>query len=534
MTKKVYDETYINNIALALQDVLGTTDKFYVSQMADEVRAAGLMGDKIIDNSIVDLKTQVTIIKEYKFYNCADLETVSAPNVVEIEAAAFRNTPKMRTFYAPKLEKIGANGFYYASGLTSLDLPKCKWVGALGLAYLSNNGSGTGRISTINFSNGAIATGEYMTIGNEAFAENSGAIQTNFSTLRWLDVDNFHYAGEVDTAPTSTTTITVVDAILYGDSTPQTLDVVQGLIVSLSTTGRPYVFNGSNWVDYTPVSGADFGGNNIFHSTRIRDVGYKIHNAAGYNIVYKSNILFLVIDKNATGLPGSVKSSQIKGIFIETANGDLTDELPFTTLGDFFYQCPNLKYVNVPHLEAITDGTFRDTGLLNLNLPALVTFGRNSNYQGCCGSSDLETVVLGNGTAALDWLGYSHFSNCSSLYDLTINSTNIPSLPNTNQTMQSIFNGSPLYQFLGTTTTEIVEGATAGSVVIDGSTVSTSNGNIVSYGGEDWQRVNNKWQKWGNAQDKHPVIHVPNDLISSYQSHAKWGTLCSELWQAIT
>lgn len=534
MTKKVYEENDINDIGLALQEVLQTSDKYYVSEMGDAVRAAGLVGDKIIDNTIVDLKTLVNVVKEYKFYNCEDLETVYAPNLVEIENSAFRNTPKLKTFYAPNLEKIGVDGFYYASGLTALNLPKCKWIGALGLGFLSNNGAGTGHMRTIKFSNAAIGEGEYMTIGNQAFADNTGAIMASDSYLSWLDVDNYHYAGEVDDVPTSTTTITVTDPILYGTTTPtQTVDVVEGLIVSLSFSGRPYVFKNGAWVDYVPEKSADFLGNDVFHSTRIRDIGFKIHSAPDYNIVNKSRVLFLIIDKDATGQMKAVSSSSIKGVFIETVNGTLTDELPFTSLDGYFYQCANLQTINLPHLETAINGIFRDTGLTHLELPALTTFGRNSNYQGCAGSANLATVVLGNGENELTILGYNHFSNCSSLYSLTINYTAVPELPNSNQTMQSLFSGSPLYQFLGTTTTEITEGMTAGNVVIDGVTTTTMNGNIVTYGGKDWQRVSNKWHEWGTDQDKHPQIKVPSTLISSYQAHAKWGTLSPEIWQAI-
>jgi hypothetical protein len=100
--------------------------------------------------------------------------------------------------------------------------------------------------------------------------------------------------------------------------------------------------------------------------------------------------------------------------------------------------------------------------------------------------------------------------------------------------MSGLFSGSPIYQYLGTTTTEIVEGATAGSVVIDGVTKTTTNGNIVSYNGEDYQRVSNKWQKWGNAQDKTPRILVPSNLLNDFQAHAKWGTLSPEIWRAIS
>lgn len=482
--KKLYDETSINNIGLALQEVYQTEDKYYVSQMAAAVRDVGSVGDKILNNTVTDLRTNVEVIKQYKLYNCDNLETIDAPHLKTIEGSA--------------------------------------------VAYCDN-------LNEIKFKSAAFDT--VLTLGASSLANGSGSTMTATSHLRWLDVDDTHYIGEVDTVPTATDTITATDPILYGNATPSvTVPVRAGLVVSLSTTGHPYIFDGTSWVDYVPAVGVAFTGTDPFHSTRIRDIGFKVTSTANTNINFTEHtrIVFLVIAEGcADQLNSCQRSGSLKGIFIETSNGDLSDELPFTSLNGTFYLCSSLQYIKLPLLESAIDGVFRDSGIKELTLPKLTTCGRATNYQFCYHAADLESVSLGDGSGTLTVLGTGHFSGCTSLYDLTLNYSSMVSLDST-QAMSVTFASSPIYQFLGTTTTEIISGAAAGDVVINGSTVSTVNGNIVTYGGKDWKRVNNKWQEWGENGNKHPVVKVPSSQLSTYQADTYWSVLSPEIWSAIS
>ena len=93
MTKKVYDESYINNIALAIQEVSGTSDKYYVYQMADAILNLGNGGDSILNNAaadaVVDLSTKVTSISAFKMYKAIALETVTGVNLESLGYNAF-------------------------------------------------------------------------------------------------------------------------------------------------------------------------------------------------------------------------------------------------------------------------------------------------------------------------------------------------------------------------------------------------------------------------------------------------------------
>ena len=537
MSKKMYDETYINNIALALQTIYGTSDKYYVSQMADAVLNVGVLVDKVIDNSIVNLKTAVTEIPAYKFYQAANIESLDAPNVSKIGPHALQETTKLASVNFPNLETVDTYALYKATGLTSLNLPKCKRINTWGLGYITD-ALGDTHLSTIKLSNSAIGENESFIMEESALAENTGAIMSADSRLRWLDVDDYHFIGLVDAVPPlQGPTVTVHDSVLYGDDTARTFDCEEGYIIALSTTGYPLVFKNGEWRAYVPEKSIIHAGANCYHSTRIRDVGFRVKQFTNnVNPFNKSRLAFIVVDHDCNlnaNLPLFSSMPDLLGVFYDGGNNTLSDELPFTELGGAFYQCGNLKHINLPNLTKCTDGTFRDSGLVNLTLPKLTTFGKNSNYQGCGGCSNLVYTHLGDGTGTLFIVGSGHFQNCSSMYELKLDYTSKVTIDTATNASQ-IFSGCPIYQFLGTTTTEIIEGASAGSVVIDGTTVTTTNGNIVSYNGEDYKRVSNKWQKWGNAQDKHPVIYVPSDQIAAYKADAKWAVLSAEIWQAIS
>lgn len=569
--KKIYTESKVNDIANKINELLNQAYEANIGAFSNELAAAnGMVGglsnqlnfylegdteyrlptlsagvgelwdnrEGLIDGSTKKVFTEVAIISPYKFYS-SNIEEIKADNVQEVKNDAFNNCKSLSSISFDSVETIGERAFKGDSALTgTLDFPKLTYIFDEAF-YLHTADSGEG-LTTLKLSNEALGEGENFALCARSLANNTGAVTSSNSIFRWIDVDDYHFVGEVTTKPSDeATTIEVSDTYLYSNN-PQEVEVREGLVIFVEDENKPYTYKGGAWLEYIPSKSVSFYGDEVYHSTRIRDIGFKVGTlmsslSVKNTILRGSRVLFLILDKDAaTPLDSFSYAGELKAILTTDSNGNLTDILPYTSLGGAFYQCGKLKSLKLPYLATAEDGTFRGTGLTNMNLPALTTFGRASNYQGFFGCSDLEEVTIGDGSNSLNILGYSHFSNCPKLYSLTLDITNVPTISASNQTMQSIFSGSPIYQYLGTTTTEIVEGATAGSVVIDGVTKTTTNGNIVSYNGEDYQRVSNKWQKWGNGQDKTPRIYVPSDLISSYQAHAKWGTLSPEIWRAIS
>lgn len=530
------DANLVESASHLINYYLENTTDYYLPDFSQGVTDLWTNREGLIDNSTRSIFTEVSTIAPYKFYK-SNLTALRADDCQIVKENAFYECLSLQTFSLDSVEEIEKNGFYRCSALTDvLELPKLKTLGES--AFYNHTYNGGAGFDALRLSNSALTGNETFEFNSYCLADNTGAVATSSSSLRWIDVDKYHYCGIVPTKPANNVeSIEVEDSVIY--NTPQTVDVYDGAIIFVEDENKPYVYEGGAWVEYIPEKSASFGTNcnSILHSTRVRDLGFLVGSTDNTppDIFRGSRLLFLILDKNVTlnRVNSFWDMTELRALLTTDVNGDLTDVLPYTTLGGAFYKCSKLENLKLPYLETATDGTFRDSGLKSMDLPALTTFGKATNYQGFSGCSQIETITLGNGNNTLTFLGYSHFQNCSKLYSLTLNYTSVISLSASNQTMSNIFSGSPIYQYLGTTTTEITEGMAAGSVVIDGVTKSTSNGNIVSYGGEDWKQVSNKWTKWGDAQNKTPRILVPSGLISSYQSDAKWGTLSPEIWRAI-
>jgi hypothetical protein len=518
-----------------LNTYLGNDTEYKLPTLSEGITALWDNREGLIDNSTKNIYTEVATIAPYKFIN-SNIEEISANNVQEIGDHAFEGCASLNSISFNLLETVGERAFYHSSLTGTIELPKVKTINKE--AFYQHTASGEG-ISTLKLSNSAFDSGESLTLYDRALADNSGSLATSDSIFRWIDVDDYHYIGIVATKPNDEdTTIEVSDTVIYSDN-PQTFDVREGLIVFAEDENKPYVFEGGSWIYYVPKNTVNFGNaeNEVYHSTRIRDIGFKVGSSTSQfaNAIFRgSRALFLILDGEELNPINSFwEAAELRTVLTTDINGDLTDELPYTSLYWGFYRCANLSSINLIHLETIEENALRETGLKTIFLPALVNFGRWSNWQGFASSQRLESAILGNGTNQLTIKGTHHFVDCINLISVALNYTAVPALSDNSQTMQTLFANSPIYWYLGTTTTAISVGDNAGDVVIDGVTKQTVNNNIVSYNGEDYQRVNGKWALWGSGQNKTPRILVPSNLIDSYKADVKWGTLSPEIWQAI-
>lgn len=63
-----------------------------------------IVGDVTLDNS-------VTTIKDYTFYNCTSLTSVTAPNVVTVKPSAFNGAVALKTATLGTLQEVGISAF---------------------------------------------------------------------------------------------------------------------------------------------------------------------------------------------------------------------------------------------------------------------------------------------------------------------------------------------------------------------------------------------------------------------------------------
>ena len=566
--KKAYTESKVNNIANGINLLLNQASESNISGFTDDLaRAQGyveaisnilnlyLVNDttyhlpdvyngigelwnnreSIIDNSISDIYTEARSIAAYKFYNNANLHYIVARECTELGDYAFNYCENLYEVDLPNVETLGAYSLAHCPSLTdTINLPKVKEIKEYAF-YEHTYNSGTG-LSTLKLSNSAVSGNEVFSFGEMCFANNWGAISTADSLFRWIDVDDYHFLGSVSTRPTAIEgeDIYVTDTVLYSTN-PQTFEVFNGAIVFVEDENLPYVYKNS-WIPYVPEKRVNFYKGQQFHSTRVRDIGFTVGRIENnQNILIGSQLLFIILDYNIAALPNLLDSNpNIKAILATDENGDLTDELPYTTLYYNFKYDTSLVKINLPYVSEIRENAFEGTNIKRHYFPSIERLGVGGGWKSTFRSSTTEEIILGDGSNSISMEGFGHFRDCPYLYSLTLNSANIIDITSNEQTMQSIFDNSPIYNYLGTTTTVITEGASAGSVEIDGATVSTVNNNIVSYGGEDWKRVNNIWTKWGNGQDKTPRIYVPSNQIDLYKAHAKWSALSPEIWRAIS
>ena len=170
MSKKMYDETYINNIALALQTASGTSDKYYVSQMADAILNLGSGGDSILNNAaadaVVDLSTKVTSISAYKMFNAIALETVNGVNLESLGHNAFNDAGNLYSIKCKQALAINKETFRGCRKLYKICPENINYVGVVAAmpfssVTIANNPHG-GNISYISVSDYDFIAGDVV------------------------------------------------------------------------------------------------------------------------------------------------------------------------------------------------------------------------------------------------------------------------------------------------------------------------------------------------------------------------------------
>ena len=84
---------------------------------------ASLVTDAIINRTITDISSNVTIIERNSFYSCSKLESASFPNAIEIYDNAFRDCTSLKTIYIPQTQVLYGLALRNCKALEIVDLP---------------------------------------------------------------------------------------------------------------------------------------------------------------------------------------------------------------------------------------------------------------------------------------------------------------------------------------------------------------------------------------------------------------------------
>lgn len=140
MSKKLYTEAYIQNIADAIREKNGLTRKYMVGEMAQAIQnipagsdlLALASGSEAFDLNDETLHTEATAIPQYMFYDNDNVRDISLSSILSVGQYSFYRCDNLRNVILPECTLISANAFLEcrrnATGNT-LYLPKVVTIG---------------------------------------------------------------------------------------------------------------------------------------------------------------------------------------------------------------------------------------------------------------------------------------------------------------------------------------------------------------------------------------------------------------------
>jgi hypothetical protein len=146
MSKKLYEETDIQNIADSIREKNGLTTTYKVSEMAQAIKdiQSGSGSDdnntlnNFISGSITAVESNATTVRLYAFFRLSSLTTVSLPNATDIGSSAFTSCTALTSVSLPKVKIINTYGFQKCSALISINLPSVTAIYNSGFQECSN------------------------------------------------------------------------------------------------------------------------------------------------------------------------------------------------------------------------------------------------------------------------------------------------------------------------------------------------------------------------------------------------------------
>ena len=127
MAKVLTDSQHYTDIADAIREKNGESTQYKPSEMASAIQGIQSGGgdiDALIDRSITEINSNVGVVEEYAFYECAALTTANFPNATSIMGYAFRGCSSLTNISFPSLINwVYRYAFYNCKALTTVNFP---------------------------------------------------------------------------------------------------------------------------------------------------------------------------------------------------------------------------------------------------------------------------------------------------------------------------------------------------------------------------------------------------------------------------
>ena len=129
-------KTIFTNIANAIREKKGTTEKYLPENMSMAISTIETGGDTTQEDGLVTgeisgdySNDRITKVRNYAFSNCQILTSANLPQATSIGNYAFRDCSYLTDISLPQATSIGYSAFYNCSKLTSISLPQATSIG---------------------------------------------------------------------------------------------------------------------------------------------------------------------------------------------------------------------------------------------------------------------------------------------------------------------------------------------------------------------------------------------------------------------
>ena len=129
------DDTKLKAIADAIRAKNGTEETYKPSEMAGAIETLGGNIDALIDRSLTEINSNVTVVGNGVFRDCVNMTSVTLPYATAIGETAFYKCENLTNVYLPVATDIGNTSLAYCYALQKLVLPSAARLGSSSLSY---------------------------------------------------------------------------------------------------------------------------------------------------------------------------------------------------------------------------------------------------------------------------------------------------------------------------------------------------------------------------------------------------------------
>ena len=192
--------------------------------------------EQTLNNTLISYtNSNVTTIKNYAFYQCSALTTISFPAATNIGNSAFQYCYSLTTASFPSVTSIGNNVFQYCSALTTVSFPKATSIGISAFAICSE-------LTTVSF---PVAT----SIGNNAFQYCYALTTVSFPKATSIGYGAFYNCSAL-------TTVSLPEVTSIGNNAFQSCSTLTTVVLGneslVATAGTNMFYSTDNAIIFVP------------------------------------------------------------------------------------------------------------------------------------------------------------------------------------------------------------------------------------------------------------------------------------------